>query len=195
MALPHEETNTSLPGHFFFSSGGRVQLVQHRVPTFCVHAKPRFHQGAAAAAPARRKFCRALVPPEFSCTLFFRPPATFPCNVPATEKKVFPHYAANGSAKHQMPQDDPQHWFTARAIGPTMDVVLRCTWCDQGTQRISYTHYFYLPVRYCSCSHYSVKRDLLQCQKRPTTVSKETYYSHLTRSLAARSLSKAHTCT
>ena len=25
--------------------------------------------------------------------------------------------------------------------------------------------------------HYSVKRDLLQCQKRPTTVSKETYYS------------------
>jgi hypothetical protein len=94
-----------------------------------------------------------------------------------------------------MPQDDPQHWFTARAIGPTMDVVLRCTWCDQGTQRISYTHYFYLPVRYCSCSHYSVKRDLLQCQKRPTTVSKETYYSHLTRSLAARSLSKAHTCT
>jgi hypothetical protein len=24
---------------------------------------------------------------------------------------------------------------------------------------------------------YSVKRDLLQCQKRPTTVSKETYYS------------------
>jgi hypothetical protein len=25
--------------------------------------------------------------------------------------------------------------------------------------------------------YYSVKRDLLQCQKRPTTVSKETYYS------------------
>jgi hypothetical protein len=27
-----------------------------------------------------------------------------------------------------------------------------------------------------SLHHYSVKRDLLQCQKRPTTVSKETYY-------------------
>jgi len=26
-------------------------------------------------------------------------------------------------------------------------------------------------------TYYSVKRDLLQCQKRPTTVSKETYYS------------------
>ncbi len=25
-------------------------------------------------------------------------------------------------------------------------------------------------------TYYSVKRDLLQCQKRPTTVSKETYY-------------------
>jgi len=26
-------------------------------------------------------------------------------------------------------------------------------------------------------TYYSVKRDLLQCQKRPTTVSKETYYT------------------
>jgi len=26
-------------------------------------------------------------------------------------------------------------------------------------------------------TYYSVKRDLLQCQKRPSTVSKETYYS------------------
>jgi hypothetical protein len=26
-------------------------------------------------------------------------------------------------------------------------------------------------------TYYSVKRDLTQCQKRPTTVSKETYYS------------------
>jgi hypothetical protein len=26
-------------------------------------------------------------------------------------------------------------------------------------------------------TYYSVKRDLLQCQTRPTTVSKETYYS------------------
>ena len=26
-------------------------------------------------------------------------------------------------------------------------------------------------------TYYGVKRDLLQCQKRPTTVSKETYYS------------------
>jgi len=26
-------------------------------------------------------------------------------------------------------------------------------------------------------TYYSVKRDLIQCQKRPTTVSKETYYS------------------
>ena len=26
-------------------------------------------------------------------------------------------------------------------------------------------------------TYYSVKRDLLQCKKRPTTVSKETYYS------------------
>jgi len=26
-------------------------------------------------------------------------------------------------------------------------------------------------------TYYSVKRDLLQCQKRPTTVSKETYYN------------------
>jgi len=26
-------------------------------------------------------------------------------------------------------------------------------------------------------TYYSVKRDLLQCQKRPITVSKETYYS------------------
>ncbi len=26
-------------------------------------------------------------------------------------------------------------------------------------------------------TYYSVKRDLLRCQKRPTTVSKETYYS------------------
>ena len=26
-------------------------------------------------------------------------------------------------------------------------------------------------------TYYSVKRDLLQCQKRPTTVSKETFYS------------------
>jgi hypothetical protein len=26
-------------------------------------------------------------------------------------------------------------------------------------------------------TYYSVKKDLLQCQKRPTTVSKETYYS------------------
>jgi len=26
-------------------------------------------------------------------------------------------------------------------------------------------------------TYYCVKRDLLQCQKRPTTVSKETYYS------------------
>jgi hypothetical protein len=26
-------------------------------------------------------------------------------------------------------------------------------------------------------TYYSVKRDLLKCQKRPTTVSKETYYS------------------
>ena len=26
-------------------------------------------------------------------------------------------------------------------------------------------------------TYYSVKRDLLQCQKRPATVSKETYYS------------------
>jgi hypothetical protein len=26
-------------------------------------------------------------------------------------------------------------------------------------------------------SYYSVKKDLLQCQKRPTTVSKETYYT------------------
>ena len=26
-------------------------------------------------------------------------------------------------------------------------------------------------------TYYSVKRDLLQCQRRPTTVSKETYYS------------------
>ena len=26
-------------------------------------------------------------------------------------------------------------------------------------------------------TYYSVKRDILQCQKRPTTVSKETYYS------------------
>jgi hypothetical protein len=25
-------------------------------------------------------------------------------------------------------------------------------------------------------TYYSVKRDLLQCQKRPTIVSKETYY-------------------
>ena len=29
-------------------------------------------------------------------------------------------------------------------------------------------------------TYYSVKRDLLQCQKRPTTVSKETYYSRYT---------------
>jgi hypothetical protein len=29
-------------------------------------------------------------------------------------------------------------------------------------------------------TYYSAKRDLLQCQKRPTTVSKETYYSILT---------------
>ena len=29
----------------------------------------------------------------------------------------------------------------------------------------------------CSCYLFSVKRDLLQCQKRPTTVSKETHYS------------------
>jgi hypothetical protein len=28
-------------------------------------------------------------------------------------------------------------------------------------------------------TYYSVKRDLLQCQKRPTTVSKETYYSEM----------------
>ena len=28
-----------------------------------------------------------------------------------------------------------------------------------------------------SITSYSVKRDLLQCQKRPITVSKETYYS------------------
>ena len=26
-------------------------------------------------------------------------------------------------------------------------------------------------------TYYNVKRDLLQCQKRPTTMSKETYYS------------------
>jgi hypothetical protein len=32
-------------------------------------------------------------------------------------------------------------------------------------------------------TYYSVKRDLLQCQKRPTTVSKETYYRACRRSL------------
>jgi hypothetical protein len=33
------------------------------------------------------------------------------------------------------------------------------------------------PITVSKESYYSVKRDLLQCQKRPTTVSKETYYS------------------
>jgi hypothetical protein len=34
--------------------------------------------------------------------------------------------------------------------------------------------------KFCSKeTNYSVKRDLLQCQKRPTTVSKETYYSEI----------------
>jgi len=34
-----------------------------------------------------------------------------------------------------------------------------------------------IPNRVSKDTYYSVKRDLLQCQKRPTTVSKETYYS------------------
>jgi hypothetical protein len=33
------------------------------------------------------------------------------------------------------------------------------------------------PITVSKETYYSVKRDLLQCQKRPTTVSKETYYS------------------
>jgi hypothetical protein len=33
------------------------------------------------------------------------------------------------------------------------------------------------PITVSKGTYYSVKRDLLQCQKRPITVSKETYYS------------------
>jgi ribosomal protein S27AE len=33
------------------------------------------------------------------------------------------------------------------------------------------------PITVSKETYYSVKRDLLQCQKRPITVSKETYYS------------------
>jgi len=40
---------------------------------------------------------------------------------------------------------------------------------------LQYRGLFELPVS--KETYYSVKRDLLQCQKRPTTVSKETYYS------------------
>ncbi len=36
-----------------------------------------------------------------------------------------------------------------------------------------------VPVLVSKETYYSVKRDLLQCQKRPTTVSKETYYSEM----------------
>jgi len=35
----------------------------------------------------------------------------------------------------------------------------------------------YLSIARSLETYYSVQRDLLQCQKRPTTVSKETYYS------------------
>jgi len=41
-----------------------------------------------------------------------------------------------------------------------------------------------------SLHHYSVKRDLLQCQKRPTTVSKETYY----RSVVIDGVDSLHHC-
>jgi len=37
--------------------------------------------------------------------------------------------------------------------------------------------YIYFPTTVSKETYYSVKRDLLQCQKRPTTASKETYYS------------------
>jgi len=36
---------------------------------------------------------------------------------------------------------------------------------------------FFFPVFYHAQRNYSVKRDLIKCQKRPITVSKETYYS------------------
>ena len=35
----------------------------------------------------------------------------------------------------------------------------------------------HIPTTVSKETYYSVKRDLLQCQKRPTTMSKETYYS------------------
>ena len=43
-------------------------------------------------------------------------------------------------------------------------------------------------------TYYSVKRDLLQCQKRPITVSKETYYS-VKRDLRIEPLSQDHSVT
>ena len=41
-------------------------------------------------------------------------------------------------------------------------------------------------------TYYSVKRDLLQCQKRPTTVSKETYYSEMHSEMHGRETARDH---
>jgi hypothetical protein len=44
------------------------------------------------------------------------------------------------------------------------------------TRRVMIAGYHTRPTTVSKETYYSVKRDLLQCQKRPTTVSKETYY-------------------
>ena len=73
----------------------------------------------------------------------------------------------------------PVHWFpgcvtSGRRVG--------CGgWGEGGGERVSARARALVGVlwlqRASSVALYSVKRDLLQCQKRPTTVSKETYYS------------------
>jgi len=45
------------------------------------------------------------------------------------------------------------------------------------TRRFMIVGYHTRPTTVSKETYYSVKRDLLQCQKRPTKVSKETYYS------------------
>ena len=42
-------------------------------------------------------------------------------------------------------------------------------------------------------TYYSVKRDLLQCQKRPITVSKDTYYSVKRDLLQCQEMKTTHT--
>jgi len=103
---------------------------QSHVEQYNHHHAPHFYQGAALPRLQGGNSAAVCFPLNFIAHYSSAPPLQ--------QENAF-SYIPLPNIKSNKNSDDPQLWFTTSAMGPTTDVVLRCKWCDQGTQMTNYT--------------------------------------------------------